>query len=104
MKKDFKDIQRTIKPTRIIPLGFLAVILLGTGLLMLPMASAEEPLSFFDAFFEATSATCVTGLIVVDTATRFTFFGQLVLLLLIQLGGLGFMTVATFFFGAAFFR
>ncbi len=100
MKKDFKDIQRTIKPTRIIPLGFLAVILLGTGLLMLPMASAEEPLSFFDAFFEATSATCVTGLIVVDTATRFTFFGQLVLLLLIQLGGLGFMTVATFFFVA----
>ena len=100
MKKDWKDIQRTIKPTRIIPLGFLAVILLGTGLLMLPMASAEEPLSFFDAFFEATSATCVTGLIVVDTATRFTFFGQLVLLLLIQLGGLGFMTVATFFFVA----
>ena len=100
MKKDWKDIQRTIQPTRIIPLGFLAVILLGTGLLMLPMASAEEPLSFFDAFFEATSATCVTGLIVVDTATRFTFFGQLVLLLLIQLGGLGFMTVATFFFVA----
>ena len=100
MKKDWKDIQRTIKPTRIIPLGFLAVILLGTGLLMLPMASAEEPLSFFDAFFEATSATCVTGLIVVDTATRFTYFGQLVLLLLIQLGGLGFMTVATFFFVA----
>ena len=90
--------QRNISPTKILPIGFLSVILIGTLLLMLPMASTEAPLSFFDAFFEATSATCVTGLIVVDTATRFTFFGQLILLLLIQLGGLGFMTVATFFF------
>ena len=90
--------KRIYKPIQVIPLGFLAVILCGTILLMLPVSTYSGSLSFFDAFFEAVSATCVTGLIVVDTATTFTFFGQLVLLVMIQLGGVGFMSVATFIF------
>ncbi len=90
-----------ISPIRILPLGYLAVTLVGTLLLMLPAASHGTPLGFFDALFTATSASCVTGLIVVDTGTHFTFFGQAVLLLLIQLGGLGFMTAATLLFRAA---
>jgi len=74
---------------------FLAAIAVGTAALSLPAASTAEPLRFVDALFTATSAVCVTGLIVVDTATRLTLFGQLVVLTLIQLGGLGIMTVAT---------
>ena len=97
MKKKSK-ITNDIKPTKIIPIGFMGVIFIGTLLLMLPISTRSGHLSFFDALFEATSATCVTGLIVVDTATTFTNFGQFVLLLLIQLGGLGFMAVATILF------
>jgi len=81
-------------------LAFGAVIAVGTVLLWFPVASAAEPLSFVDALFTATSATCVTGLIVVDTGTHFTLFGQLVILTLIQLGGLGIMTLGTFFIWA----
>ena len=62
---------------------------------MLPWATTGEQVGLVDALFTATSAVCVTGLVVVDTGTQFTFFGQAVILLLIQLGGLGFMTVAT---------
>ena len=83
---------------RAIALGFVLLILLGTLLLMLPISSVDrvwtDPLS---ALFTATSAVCVTGLVVVDTATYWSLFGQLVLLLLIQTGGLGLMTVATLF-------
>ncbi|RMI01052.1 MAG: hypothetical protein D6681_11010 [Calditrichaeota bacterium] len=77
--------------------SFAGIILLGTLLLMLPLSTTGPRLSFVDALFTATSATCVTGLIVVDTATAFTPFGQTVILILIQLGGLGIMTFSTFF-------
>lgn len=76
-------------------LGFLLVIAVGTGLLMLPVCSAwEEAVPFLDALFTATSATCVTGLIVLDTGSDFSPVGQGVILLLIQLGGLGIMTLS----------
>lgn len=64
---------------------------------MLPYAVHGESLSFIDALFTSTSATCVTGLIVVDTGSKFTFLGQIIILILIQLGGLGIMTFSTFF-------
>lgn len=84
--------------TQMIALGFLLIILLGAILLSLPAANRSgERLPFMDALFTATSATCVTGLVVHDTYTQFNLFGQLVILLLIQIGGLGFMTVATLF-------
>lgn len=79
-------------------LSFAGVILIGTVLLMLPAASVKGQVTHFvDALFTATSATCVTGLIVVDTGTYFTLFGQLIILALIQVGGLGIMTVSTAF-------
>lgn len=84
-------------PSRLIILSFLGAILVGWILLSLPIASTESPLSLVDSLFTATSATCVTGLIVVDTGTRFTTFGQVVILTLIQFGGLGIMTFSTFF-------
>lgn len=84
-----------LSPARWISLGFFLVILAGTGLLLLPIASKGEPAGFLDAIFTATSATCVTGLAVRDTFTGWTPFGQAVILCLIQLGGLGFMTVIT---------
>ena len=86
-----------LTPSRLIAVGFLLVILTGAGLLMLPIASRGEPAGFLDALFTSTSATCVTGLVVRDTFTDWTVFGQLVILALIQLGGLGFMTIATLF-------
>ncbi|MBI9075129.1 MAG: ATPase [Desulfatibacillum sp.] len=76
-------------------MGFLGLILLGTLLLMLPVAARGEDLSFIDALFTSTSAVCVTGLTVVDTGTHFTLFGQIVILFLIQLGGLGIMILTT---------
>ncbi|WP_043932576.1 TrkH family potassium uptake protein [Bacillus sp. EB01] len=88
-----------LNPPRILVLGFAVVILIGTILLTLPIATVNrEGLPFLEALFTATSATCVTGLVVVDTGTTFTRFGQIVILSLIQVGGLGFMTFATFFF------
>lgn len=85
-------------PPQILVLGFAAIILVGALLLMLPISSTTgESLPFVDALFTATSATCVTGLIVVDTGTYYSTFGQVVIMLLIQTGGLGFMTVATLF-------
>lgn len=65
---------------------------------MLPISSSANPLTAFEAFFTATSASCVTGLVVVDTGTELSTFGQIVVILLIQLGGLGFMTLSTFMF------
>ena len=81
-----------LKATYLIISGFVILIAAGTVLLALPISSVDEPLSLIDAFFTATSAVCVTGLIVVDTATKFTLFGQIVILLLLQLGGLGLIT------------
>ena len=79
--------KKSLSSFQIIIFGFLAVILVGTLLLMLPFASREPGSApFLDALFTATSATCVTGLIVHDTATYWSCFGQVVILLLIQIG------------------
>ena len=84
-----------LQSAQLILLGFAAMILTGTLLLMLPVASREPySVSFLDALFTATSATCVTGLVVYDTASCWTAFGQGVILLLIQIGGLGVVTIA----------
>ncbi len=80
---------------QIITLGFLIVILTGSFLLMLPISSQSGQYTrFIDALFTATSAVCVTGLVVYDTATYWSYFGQLILLILIQIGGLGVVTIA----------
>ncbi|KEO84344.1 TrkH family potassium uptake protein [Tumebacillus flagellatus] len=88
---------RFFTPARVLSIGFAVTILIGAILLSLPISSQTgESLRFLDALEEATSAVCVTGLIVVDTGTYFNHFGQIVLISLIQIGGLGFMTLATF--------
>lgn len=80
--------------TQWIAVGFLVIILCGTGLLMLPVsARGMQGTDFLSALFTATSATCVTGLVVVDTYQHFSLFGQMVILLMIQVGGLGFVTI-----------
>jgi trk system potassium uptake protein TrkH len=85
-----------LTPYQILVLGFAGLILSGAFLLMLPAASATgKGLNFVDALFTATSAVCVTGLIVVDTGTYFSYFGQIVIIGLIQAGGFGIMTMAT---------
>ncbi|MFY0543686.1 TrkH family potassium uptake protein [Brevibacillus sp. H7] len=87
-----------LDPPKTLVLGFAMIILAGTILLTLPAATVDgQGLPWLDAMFTATSATCVTGLVVVDTGTTFTLYGQLVILSMIQVGGLGFMTFATFF-------
>jgi trk system potassium uptake protein TrkH len=92
----FDITQWKLTPYQILVLGFAGLILIGALLLMLPAASAEgKGLSFIDALFTATSAVCVTGLIVVDTGTYFSLFGQLVIISLIQAGGLGIMAMST---------
>ncbi len=92
-----------INPSIAFVLSFILIIIIGTGLLILPaMTTAPGGMPLIDALFTAVSASCVTGLIVVDTATYFTFRGQMVILLLIQIGGLGIVTFATFF--ASFLR
>ena len=83
-----------LSPNRVIALGFLGIILAGALLLMLPMANRSgRGLSFLDSLFTAASATCVTGLVVADTWTQFSLLGQIILLALIQVGGLGYMTM-----------
>jgi trk system potassium uptake protein TrkH len=88
--------QERFNPATLFVGSFIALITLGTLLLRLPAATTTS-ISIVDAAFTATSAVCVTGLIVVDTANDFTFFGQCVILLLIQLGGLGVLTITSFF-------
>ncbi len=83
-----------LSPPQILFLGFLSFILGGALLLMLPMSTTKS-ISFVDAVFTSTSAVCVTGLVVLDTPVDLTFFGQVIIMLLIQLGGLGYMTSAT---------
>ena len=82
---------------RLVALSFLVLILLGALLLMLPISVKNGSVSFLDALFTATSASCVTGLVIFDTFTKWTLFGQLVILCLIQIGGLGFITIITLF-------
>lgn len=90
---------RGMSPSQVLVLGFVAIVLFGGLLLSLPVSNASgQPMRYLDALFTSTSATCVTGLVVVDTATNFTRFGQIVILALIQVGGLGFMAMATMIF------
>ncbi len=85
-----------LSPPQIFVAGFAIIILIGSLLLMLPISNTTgKPLAFIDALFTAASATCVTGLVVKDTGLFFTTFGQMVIVALIQVGGLGFMTMAT---------
>ena len=92
---------KPMQPARTLCLGFLIIITVGALLLWLPFSSKSGSTSFFDCLFPATSATCVTGLVVVDTYSNWTIFGQAVIALLIQVGGLGFVTIITFFNVAA---
>ncbi len=89
--------KRITKPSQLLTLWFIILILSGTFLLQLPFSTTKGHISFIDAVFTSTSAACVTGLIVKDTPKDFTFFGQLVIILLIQVGGIGLMTVTGFF-------
>jgi trk system potassium uptake protein TrkH len=86
-----------LKPATLLILSFVLLIGTGTGLLMLPEMTAGHHFDFLDSLFTATSASCVTGLIVVDTATFFTLKGKIVIMLLIQLGGINIISFATFF-------
>ena len=85
---------RRLSPTKTLLLGYCLIILIGAVLLCLPFAARDgRATSFLDSFFTATSATCVTGLVRFDTYTHWSLFGQLVILVLIQIGGIGFMTM-----------
>lgn len=88
---------REIKPARLLVLGYFSIIIIGAFLLSLPFATTDE-ISIVDALFTSCSAVCVTGLIVQDTALDFTIWGKLIILILIQIGGLGYMTLSTTFF------
>ena len=102
MEQDVKaekklKLSKCISQTQFIAYGFFIIIMTGTLLLMLPIASRDgqsEP--FLNCLFTATSATCVTGLVVVDTWTQWSLFGQILLLIMIQLGGLGFISIGIF--------
>jgi trk system potassium uptake protein TrkH len=89
--------RKSLSPAQILLVGYSAVIIVGTLLLVLPVSSRRGNISPLDAFFTATSATAVTGLTVVPTGSHFSVFGQVVILLLIQVGGLGIMTTSTVF-------
>lgn len=89
---------RRLNQVQCIAAGFFCIILIGACILTLPIASRSgEWTSFFDALFTATSATCVTGLVVVDTYLHWNLFGQLIILTMIQIGGLGFITIGVGF-------
>lgn len=104
LKKQKSNIKLDLKPTQFLVVGFLLVIVIGTSLLTLPFASKPDAngvyhsVGVIDALFTATSAVCVTGLVVVTTVQQWTLFGQVVIMILIQVGGLGFMTLATTLF------
>lgn len=92
--RSFTDIKNNLTHVQIIAMGYLSVILIGTLLLLLPFSTrAGQSTDFFTALYTAASATCVIGFVLVDTAVHWTLFGQLVILLMIQIGGLGFMTM-----------
>ncbi len=93
-----RGIRPSLSQTQYIAVGFFLLILTGTLLLMLPVSSRDGHwTAFLDCLFTSTSASCVTGLVVRDTWTQWSLFGQLVILLLIQIGGLGFVTIGVFF-------
>ncbi len=98
MKKDVRRAAPARAPARMIVYSFAAIILIGTLLLMLPFSSRSGAVTpLWNALFTATSATCVTGLVIYDTYTHFSPFGQAVILCLIQVGGLGLVTFTAFF-------
>ena len=86
----------SLSTTQIVLLSFLITILIGSGLLSLPISTASGVrVSYPDALFTATTATCVTGLVTLPTATTWSVFGQVVILILIQIGGLGVITIVS---------
>ena len=87
---------KILNPAQLFMVSFAFIISAGAMLLMMPM-STTSPIDFTDALFTSTSAVCVTGLTVVDTATRYTFLGKFIILALIQIGGIGVMTITSFF-------
>ena len=94
--KKISDIINKKEPTQIMVIGYAVIILIGAFLLSMPISTQNrESIGFLDALFTSTSAVCVTGLVAVDTATYWSFFGQLIIITLIQIGGLGFMTMTT---------
>ena len=96
LKTILKKHRVRLSATQVIAIGFAMIILLGAGLLSLPVASRSgESCGFFPALFTATSATCVTGLVLFDTYTQWSLFGQIVIIALIEIGGLGFMSAAS---------
>lgn len=97
VEKSNQKIKHTT-PARVIVLSFLLVILIGSVLLTLPISSADGTVTpYLNSLFTATSATCVTGLITYDTYTHWSVFGQIIILILIQIGGIGLVTLTTFF-------
>lgn len=91
------NLKKPLKPSTVLVLGFLSIIILGSLLLYLPVSRQEgSGASYFDCLFVAVSSVCVTGLTTVDIATNYTIFGRIVLALLIQIGGLGFASFALF--------
>lgn len=108
IKKEMSDMTKSgqgfflkekLGPAQILVVGFLVVILVATVLLMLPISSQSgESTPFIDALFTATSAVCVTGLVVVNTLSYWSIFGKIVIILCIQIGGLGFMTMVSMIF------
>lgn len=88
-----KDKNYSLTYPKIAALGFAGIVLIGSALLMLPISSKTGNVHYIDALFTATSATCITGLIPFDTFTNWTVFGQIVIIVLIQIGGLGFITL-----------
>lgn len=99
--REFSELKINLKravlnPAQLFILSFLVIILIGSLLLILPNATYEG-ISYLDALFTSTSAVCVTGLAVVDTGTHFTLFGQTIIMILIQIGGLGILTFASYF-------
>ena len=95
-RQTFTLMQTRIKPSLLFLLSFIFVILIGAGLLMLPNATTR-PIHFVDALFTATTSVCVTGLTTVDVATTFTHIGHVIIMILIQIGGIGVMTFTSFF-------
>lgn len=98
MKKAFQKKVLKMHPAALVLISFLLMICLGTLLLMLPFATRGGSIAWIDALFTATSAVCVTGLVVVDTGSYFTPLGQGLILFMIQIGGLGVMTISVFLF------
>ncbi|MEL7570932.1 MAG: potassium transporter TrkG, partial [Eubacteriaceae bacterium] len=94
MKKPDK---KSLSTSKLLALGFLIIIVTGAVLLCFPISSRTHTYtSFLDCLFTSTSAVCVTGLVILDTGTHWSAFGQIVIICLVQIGGIGFMSFATF--------